>query len=420
MIVRGSSCSDVLGRSMLNAPSSPCSPTAMPMPATMPSTEATSPTSERLDDHRDDDLPPRRPERAQQRELPGALRDDDRERVEDDERADEQRHGGEHQQRGSEEPELFLQVLGRLVGDRRRRDRLRRRRASAASTDARSSLAATPSSPTTLIASKTPSLPSTSLRGLGLEDRERRAAEVVGFAEPGDADDREPAGIALEQDLDLVSDRRGSRCAPSRRRPPRRRVRSGALPPRISSTSPARSFQFVPIVGGPTPPITSSVAGSTIWAYALHVADGDRDAGDSHRSSSSRLVRQRRRARRRRSPPGPAASGSNAVAERTTTSDAADGLREQLLERRVHRVGEHVGAGDEPDAEHDRERGQHQPELLRQQALERGAPHGGSGLQRLEPIEHPVGGRIAHLVDDAVRRRGRRRGRHSSPRSRRG
>ena len=52
MIVRGWSCSAVLGSSMPNAPSSPWSPTAMPMPATMPTTDATSPTIARLDDHR--------------------------------------------------------------------------------------------------------------------------------------------------------------------------------------------------------------------------------------------------------------------------------------------------------------------------------------------------------------------------------
>ena len=42
MIVRGSSWSDVLGRSIPNAPRSPFSPMAIPIPATIPTTEATA------------------------------------------------------------------------------------------------------------------------------------------------------------------------------------------------------------------------------------------------------------------------------------------------------------------------------------------------------------------------------------------
>ena len=43
--VRGNSWSAVLGRSMLNRPSNPCRPTAMPIPARIPNTDATSPTT---------------------------------------------------------------------------------------------------------------------------------------------------------------------------------------------------------------------------------------------------------------------------------------------------------------------------------------------------------------------------------------
>ena len=53
---------------------------------------------ERLEDHRPEHLPPRRAERAQGGELPRPLRDRDRERVEDDERADEERDAGEREQ----------------------------------------------------------------------------------------------------------------------------------------------------------------------------------------------------------------------------------------------------------------------------------------------------------------------------------
>ena len=55
---------------------------------------------ERLEDHRAEDLPPRGADRPQRRELARALGDGDREGVEDDERADEERDAGEDE-RGS-------------------------------------------------------------------------------------------------------------------------------------------------------------------------------------------------------------------------------------------------------------------------------------------------------------------------------
>ena len=63
------------------------------------------------------DLPPTRPERAQQRQLAGALGDQHRERVEDDERADEQGDACEHQQEDVDELEALLDV-GRILGQR--------------------------------------------------------------------------------------------------------------------------------------------------------------------------------------------------------------------------------------------------------------------------------------------------------------
>src|SRR6266508_1546642 len=77
---------------------------------------------DRLDEHRTDHLPPAGADRPHERQLTGALRDDDRERVEDQEDADEQRHGGEAEQDLVEvvQPLLdvrrrrLLQLLGRL------------------------------------------------------------------------------------------------------------------------------------------------------------------------------------------------------------------------------------------------------------------------------------------------------------------
>ena len=72
----------------------------------------------RLGDDRTVHLAAARPERAQQSELAAALRDQHRERVEDDERADEDRDDGEDEQEDAEELQLVLDVA--RVGSRKR------------------------------------------------------------------------------------------------------------------------------------------------------------------------------------------------------------------------------------------------------------------------------------------------------------
>ena len=64
----------------------------------MPITDATNPITSVSSDDRVEHLPARRAERAQQRELARALRDRDRERVEDQEAADEHGDAGEDEQ----------------------------------------------------------------------------------------------------------------------------------------------------------------------------------------------------------------------------------------------------------------------------------------------------------------------------------
>ncbi len=76
----------------------------------------TRPIDERLDQHRAQHLPARGAEHAQQRELLRALRDGDRERVEDQEAADQQRDAGEHEQRRADEAERVGEVLRLLLG----------------------------------------------------------------------------------------------------------------------------------------------------------------------------------------------------------------------------------------------------------------------------------------------------------------
>ena len=63
---------------------------AMPTPTASPTTDASTPTTRRFDDDRRQHLASARAQRADEPELPRALGNQDRERVDDDERADDE------------------------------------------------------------------------------------------------------------------------------------------------------------------------------------------------------------------------------------------------------------------------------------------------------------------------------------------
>ena len=101
-IVRPASTSPLEGRSSAASKSAPSS-AAIPSPANRPSTDAATPMASASTATAVRTCPRVDAERAQQRELARPLRDGDREGVEDDERADEQRRAGEREQRRREE-----------------------------------------------------------------------------------------------------------------------------------------------------------------------------------------------------------------------------------------------------------------------------------------------------------------------------
>ena len=80
--------------------------------ATRPITEATQADDQAFEHDRAHDLAARGAERAQRRELPRALGDGDRERVEDHERAHEQRDAAEAEQEVRDELQALVDVLG--------------------------------------------------------------------------------------------------------------------------------------------------------------------------------------------------------------------------------------------------------------------------------------------------------------------
>ena len=96
---------------------------ARPMPRPTPSVAPSRPIDERLEQHRPDDLPSRGPQGAEQRQLAAALGDQDREGVDDDVGAHDQRDAGEDQQERREEADPLEQpgrvLLGRVVTGQR-------------------------------------------------------------------------------------------------------------------------------------------------------------------------------------------------------------------------------------------------------------------------------------------------------------
>ena len=109
---------ELAGMSSPSAPSNALSPMARKIPPTKPTIDATMPTSDGLEQHRTDHLALPRADGPQQGELAAALGHDDRERVEDDEGADEQRDDAEDEQERVEERQVVLHVVLALLGDR--------------------------------------------------------------------------------------------------------------------------------------------------------------------------------------------------------------------------------------------------------------------------------------------------------------
>ena len=116
MIVRGATTVPVDGSSIPTDASSAAQRRGEQQPAEDAEHRREEADHERLDDDGVEHLAARRAERPQQRELARALRDRDREGVEDQEAADEHGDAGEHEQRDREEAERLADVGGGLLG----------------------------------------------------------------------------------------------------------------------------------------------------------------------------------------------------------------------------------------------------------------------------------------------------------------
>ena len=115
-IVRVSTTGDLAGSPTPIASNSALMPSAKARPPTRPRMAPIGADQQRLEDDRGEDLAARGAERAQQPELAHPLGDGDREGVEDQEGADEQRHAGEDQQRHLQEAEVVADLARLAVG----------------------------------------------------------------------------------------------------------------------------------------------------------------------------------------------------------------------------------------------------------------------------------------------------------------
>ena len=259
--------------------------------------------------------------------------------------------------------------------------------------------------------STSPGLPSRYCCGVGrVKPVKVDAAQAVGAAEGGDADDRAPrpgrashdgrvadvqvavlGGAAVDDDLAGLG---GAR--PSARR---------------YGLSAGSSIQLPARVGGPLPPMRLAV-GAEELAVALDVGRGGGDAGD--------LLDGRRPDRRRpaaRDAAGLAGAGRCRRRCGRRRRCRCVGVAEQRVEAGAQRVAEDERAGEERDAEDHREERAGEAPLV---GAQRGHAQAYGGVHDVTPkafmrSSTPVGGR----ADPCGRRCGRRRGRRPGRRRRR-
>ena len=317
---------------------------------------------ERLEDDRAQHLSPRGAERAQGRELAGALRDRDRERVGDHERADEERNAREREQERLQEADEAVRVLrvARRLGVRR-------------------------------------SSPGCRAAGSGGSPRRARSGETPLFAP-----------TRIWSSLPVLSKRRWAvgRSKPASVAPPMVETAPNLTRPetRSRSTGPCACtpicwpilMSFFPAVDSSTttspdfghrPPtrvreLNSGCVGSTLkprfgappktiaLPFLPISCASPPDAADRRLH-----VRQRLHLRQQRLVEG--RGGRRPTVREIERRLAADdrvrsvvALREDRVEGIRDRVGEDVGAADHRDAEDDRDRRQRRAELVAEKALE--------------------------------------------------
>ena len=204
-IVRDSITRPVVGRSISNASSRALSSIAIRKPPPIPITAPSRPIARASTTTVGEDLAPRGAERAQHAELGHPLGDRDREGVEDQEGADEDRDEGEDEQEDLQEAEVFADFFGAAVGVFLSRSRPGRRRGISRAIRCFSSRRRD-----ALVGGDRDLVEAPDLVGEPLRHRQRHLGDAGaaegGAAEAGEADQLEGAGAALADQPDLFAE----------------------------------------------------------------------------------------------------------------------------------------------------------------------------------------------------------------------
>ncbi len=341
-------------------------PLAKPSPPIRPSTAPSKPSSRRLADDRAEHLPTRGAERAQHAELARALGDGDRERVEDQEGADEQRHAREHEQDDRQEGEvagdLVRLALGVLLG--------RSRPAPASGMTSRmrlaSSLVGDARRPRPRRSGRTRPLVGDPLRLGQRQLGDAGAAKGVVVAERGDADQPVALDPPLAGDVERVADARG-------------RSRSAVCLSIVASLRGARRVALLHVqrlealgrVRGDE--VRGEAGGQRVAVLLDELAEredrarGRLDAVHAWRMRSSRSAEKAG---------GLPSSCSTSVWPVMTTSVPLSESEKIWSKELVDRVREHERARDQRDPEEDREEGGEGAQLARRDPAQRDLGHG--------------------------------------------
>ena len=334
-----------------------------------------------------------RAHRPQQAVLPGALRDRDRERVEDHERADKQGDDREDEHERVEELQELLELILQLLGDGGPGECLQAMRERGPEVAGQLLLGDTRlgNEQNAGVFAGRGDQP---LRDRGGEQHHGRAAGTVRAAEPGDAHDADPLRRAVHQDRGGVPD---PQMAVARalgvdhdlpgplRRVARQEVvgvERGDLVPVAAQRrrTLGRVAENLPVLADePGVPVDAAL----VLGDAGHPGEGADERGVDERPLRADVH-----------PPGERRLGAHLGV------GALVHARGQVVEGLTDRVGEYQGSRHERDAERYREGGGEQPELAGHQAPHDDPQHGGSLPEPLHPLQYGFCRRLVHLVHD--------------------
>ncbi len=339
----------------------------------------------RLGQHGSKDLSSTGADHPQQRQLAGALSDDDREGVEDGEGPDEEGDEGKDQKSRREEPKCLVDLIDHFVGHRLTSHHLGARRQDGRDgmperglVDARISQDVDG----VVLAGHVEH----GLSGGEVECSQRGAGQIVGRAEADDGTDGEGLRRTLEEDPHVFS------------HPEVVLLGGGLVHGHLVSGRRGRSLHHSEGrelgIGDEGRADGRGSAGRDRLPVGCHKLRKATHGPLGHGHPRHSAHRGRHRLGNRVASGAPRAVAGQCGRAPHLEVDVLVDAPEEGRERAVQRVGEHQGAGHERDPEHDGETSEGEPELVGQQPLHGDFPHGQLPMSFMRSkIESGVGDR---------------------------